>query len=112
MRKEKNGWNNEKKNSKEQSDSIKKRCHFPSSKLSSLLFRKFFSSSSKIDKINLAKGKEWSKNGWNNEKKNSKKESDSIKKWDHFPPSKLSTLWEFFLKVDKVNLAKGKKWME
>ena len=57
MQKEKNGWNNEKKNSKE-SNSIKKRDHFPPSKLSmSLLFRKFFSSSSKIDKINLAKGK-------------------------------------------------------
>ena len=48
------------------------------------------------------------KNGWNNEKKNSK-ESNSIKKRDHFPPSKLSTLWEFFLKIDKINLAKGKR---
>ena len=37
---------------------IKKRDHFSPSKLStSLLFRKFFSSFSKIDKINLAKGK-------------------------------------------------------
>ena len=49
------------------------------------------------------------KNGWNNEKKNSKEQSDSIKKRDHFPSSKLSTLWEFFLKIDKINLAKEKE---